>query len=169
MDKKLTRLEEGLSPREKAALAFALEGKGEWDEADRIAKSVPTGLFRIRDLTYLDRSNRLMLLALAWGFMYWQQVAKREMAHRWLLHLANRGDGVEGIDGLMEAIDWAEGKLVALDAMLGEVCAANGVDAQAVRRIVDVEGPYKPTGFATPDPDPEFIAKIRECLSRLAA
>lgn len=167
MEKRITRLEEGLSPKEKAALVFSLQVKEEWDEAARIERSVSTGCSRIPDVTYWDRSNRLTILAFAWGFMHYQQVAMCEPLYECLRHQTNGRDRAEIVDGLATAIGRVESRLVALDTTLQEVCEANGVDVQAVRRLVDVKEPYSPAFDTTPDA--EYSAKLRECLSRLAA
>jgi hypothetical protein len=166
MDRKLTKMEEQLSPREKAALVFSLEGRGEWDRADRVEKSVPMGIWRIRDLAFVDRSNRLWALPFVWGSMHWQQVAIYSDLKFRLLNLATRNMAADVAEAFTNEMNRAEGRLVALDSILDDVCTANGVDAQAVRKLADVDGPYKPAWLS--DPEPEFVVQVRRTLSRLA-
>jgi hypothetical protein len=165
---RIGRICEGLTSREKATLVFGHLAQNDLAEADRVEGTVPVGTYRMPDPGFWDRLNRLMALAYFWGLAHWKQLALHGRLRAALLILAPFPSMREKVADGMEVLRRIDGHLIALDEILQVVCDANGLDAVAVRKLADVDGPYQSTSFADPIPDPEFGSDMREVLSLMA-
>ena len=164
-DNRLGKLHEGLSPGEKAALVFASIARLDTAEADRIVATVPIKAYRTLDLDYSDRLSRLSAMASFWGLRHWREMFEMTVAFGMMNHARH----AENEDLRTQAFKWfqiVQGRLVALDAVLKDLCDANGVDVEAMRKFADVDGPWEPIG--EPTPDAGFGAEILGMLSKLA-
>lgn len=130
---RIGRICEGLTSREKAALAFSHMSRMDGASADRVAATVPTRTYRIPDLEFSNRLDGLGNMSFLWGLAYWKLRAFCETLHAIVLILAQRIDRRKLLDDAMEALCNAESHLVALDQILQSVCDANGVDADAAQ------------------------------------
>jgi hypothetical protein len=74
----------------------------------------------------------------------------------------NNDLGAQAFEGFQNA----QSRLVALDAMLDDICNENGVDPEAVRIMAGVKDTFTPIG--EPPPDPGFDSEFRGILSKLA-
>lgn len=74
----------------------------------------------------------------------------------------NNDLGAQAFEGFQNV----QARLVALDAMLGDICTENGVDPQAARIMAGVADTFTPIG--EPAPDPDFDLEFRGILSKLA-
>jgi hypothetical protein len=70
--------------------------------------------------------------------------------------------GAQAFEGLQKA----QAHLIALDAMLEDICKENGIDPEAVRMMAGVPDTFTPIG--EPASDPEFDSEFRGILSKLA-
>ena len=166
---RIGRICEGLTSREKAALAFSHMSRMDAASLDRVVATVPKRTYRIPELDFTNRLDGLGDMSVLWGLVYWKLRAFCETLHATVLILAQRLDRRKLLDDAMEALCNAESHLVALDQILQSVCDANGVDADAARWIAAVEGdPYRPITRHDTIPDSEFDASMRETLSLLA-
>jgi len=154
-----------LTSKEKGAAVFACLMRFDTATADRIVATVPTKTYRTLDLDYSDRLSRLGDLGSFWGLHHWREMTAMTSAmslvtHAW--HAENDDLGAQAFEGFQKA----QSHLVALDAMLEDICAENGVDPEAVRMMAGVKETFSPIG--EPPPDPEFDAEFRGILSTLA-
>ena len=164
-DHRVSKLYDALSSREKAAAVFACLMRFDTTTADRIIATVPTRTYRTPDLDYSDRLSRLGDMSSFWGLNHWREMtvmtaAAALMCRAW--QTENDDLGEQTFEGFQKA----QAHLVALDAMLEDICDENGLDQEAVRMMAGVPETYTPIG--DPPPDPEFDAEFRGILSRLA-
>jgi hypothetical protein len=133
--------------------------------ADRIVATVPSKVYRTQDLEFSDRLRHLGDMATFWGLHHWREMTAMTAAlalvdHAW--QTENNDLGEQYFEGFQNA----QSHLVALDAMLENICAENGVDPEAVRMMAGVPDTFTPIG--EPPPDPDFDSEFRGILSRLA-
>lgn len=160
----------GLTARERAALVFASLARCDKKEADRIQATVPFRTYRMQDEEYWERLRNLRDMAFLWGLEHWREMAKLTASFGLLIHVMH-GDNEELADQALGTLQEAEGRLLALDAILQSVCEANGIDPETVRHFADVRGPYTPMGLPDeigPRSDGKFDATMRGMLSKLA-
>lgn len=166
-DRRIDRLYEGLTPREKAAAVFACLMRLDTATADRIVATVPTKTYRTLDLDYGDRLSRLSDMATFWGMNYWREMARAFAALGLMTHAWRKGN--EDVDEeTFVTFEKAQSRVVALGAMLEDLCDKNGIDPEAVRTLADVGCAFVPIPLGELPPDPEFESHLREILSTLA-
>jgi hypothetical protein len=161
---RIGKLYEGLTPAEKAAAVFACLTRLDTTTADRIVATVATKTYRTLDMDYSQRLSRLGDMATFWGLRYWREMFRMTAALGMMNH-AWRSEKEELAAEAFECFQNAQGRLVALDAMLKDLCDAHGIDAAAVRTLADVDGPWEPVG--EPPPDASFETEIRGILEKL--
>jgi hypothetical protein len=165
---RIGKMYQDLTCKEKAALAFTYMVSGDSVEVDRVEATVPARTYRMLDLEYSGRLDRLTTLAFVWGFWHWQELAVCEMFRAEMFRHAQRPNSAKAMEEAITALQRAESHLVALDEILQTVCDVNGLAAQAVRAIANVGGPYRTTSSTDTIPDTEFDELRRKALSRLA-
>jgi predicted DsbA family dithiol-disulfide isomerase len=166
-DHRVSKLYEALSSKEKAAAVFSCLTRLDTTTADRIVATVPMKTYRTLDLDYGDRLSRLSDMATFWGMNYWREMARAFaamglMTHAWL---RGREDVNEEV---FETFEKAQSHVVALEAMLMDLCEENGIDPEAVRTLADVGSAFVPVPLGELPPDPEFESNLRGILSTLA-
>jgi hypothetical protein len=164
-DHRVSKLYDSLTSSEKAAAVFACLMRFDTTTADRIIATVPTKTYRTLDLDYSDRLSRLGDMASFWGLNHWREMTRMTAAlalvnHAW--QAENNDLGEQAFEGFQNA----QSHLVALDAMLADICNENGVDPEAVRIMAGVPDIYTPLG--EPAPAPDFDSEFRRILSKLA-
>lgn len=161
-------LYENLTPAELARVAFhycSLTDEGK--ELRKIAESVPIRTYHGLDKAYQDGLATLMAAALWWAFSHWRMRHHCAGAMGMLVAVRLRDDSPDVIQQVIDRLWDIEGQLLALDAALDDVCNAQGLSADDVRRIADAE-PYQP--IIESDKlisDPEAREFFREQLVRL--
>jgi hypothetical protein len=170
-DRRIERLYENLTAEEKAALVFASLGRLDKAEADRIESTVALKVYRVQDLAYSERYDRLVKLAFWWGLTWWHEFAKYS-ASLGLIGIVSGSGNDELADEVRETLVQGRARLAALQNELDVVCGANGVDPGAVRKIAEVGEQSLPYAELPPGgamaPDVEFVEEIRGMLSKLA-
>ena len=169
-DRRMERLYENLTAEEKAALVFASLARLDKAEADRIDSTVAHKVYRVQDLAFSDRYDRLIKLALLWGVTWWHEFAKVAAS----LGLLGSATGRMNGDLAEEACEtFAQGlaRIALLEDELDAACHASGVDADAVREFAMV-GKRRPPLIELPPelamaPSVEFVENIREMLTKL--
>ena len=164
-DHRVSKLYDALTSGEKAAAVFACLMRFDTTTADRIIATVPTKTYRTLDLDYSDRLSRLGDMSSFWGLQHWREMTVMTSA----MSLVSRAWQTENDDlgaQAFEGFQKAQAHLVALDAMLEDICNENGVDPEAIRIMAGVPDAYAPIG--EPPPDPDFDAEFRGILSKLA-
>jgi hypothetical protein len=162
---RITKLYEGLTAREKAAVAFSSLARLDQAEADRIEATVERKTYRMLDAAYSDRLEHLMVMVLLWGLRHWHEFAKFSSALG-LMKLARDGGKYELADEACETFLGAHARLLALDEILNTICDANGLDVESVRMLAEVGGPHFAIGDLTPDAS--YVEEFGELLSKLA-
>jgi hypothetical protein len=164
-DHRVSKLYDALTPGEKAAAVFACIARFDTTTADRIVATVATKTYRMLDNDYRERLFHLGDLATFWGLQHWRELA-RMMAAIGLMTRAWHADKDALGEEAYEAFQNAQSRLVALDAMLTDICDKNGIDPEAVRVLAGVPDKFQPLDDLTADPD--FDTEIRGILTRLA-
>jgi hypothetical protein len=164
-DHRVSKLYDALTSKEKGAAVFACLMRFDTATADRIVATVPSKVYRTQDLEFSDRLRHLGDMATFWGLHHWREMTAMTAAlalvdHAW--QTENNDLGEQYFEGFQNA----QSHLVALDAMLENICAENGVDPEAVRMMAGVPDTFTPIG--EPPPDPDFDSEFRGILSRLA-
>jgi hypothetical protein len=95
-------------------------------------------------------------MALFFGMEHWRFQAKSLAASGFLMHMYNKPDVSEEEDERVgvcfDAWGVWETRLMTMDVALEAVCAKHKVDAAAIRRYCDIEGPYQALGPGAVDP-----------------
>ena len=164
-DHRVSKLYDALTSKEKGAAVFACLMRFDTATADRIVATVPSKVYRTQDLEFSDRLRHLGDMATFWGLHHWREMTAMTAAlalvdHAW--QTENNDLGEQYFEGFQNA----QSHLVALDAMLENICAENGVDPEAVRMMAGVPDTFTPIG--EPPPDPDFDSEFRGILSKLA-
>jgi hypothetical protein len=164
-DHRVSKLYDALTSKEKGAAVFACLMRFDTTTADRIIATVPTKTYRTLDLDYSDRLSRLGDLGSFWGLHHWREMtvmtsALSLVSHAW--QTENDDLGTQAFEGFQKA----QAHLVALDAILEDICNENGIDPEAVRMMAGVPDTFTPIG--EPPADPEFDSEFRGILSKLA-
>jgi hypothetical protein len=164
-DHRVSKLYDALTSKEKGAAVFACLMRFDTATADRIIATVPVRTYRTLDLDYSDRLSRLGDMATFWGLHHWREMT-RMTASMSLVNQAWQTENNDLGEQAFEGFQNAQSHLVALDAMLNDICTENGVDPEAVRMMAGVPDVYTPIG--EPPPDPDFDSEFRGILSKLA-
>jgi|GEM_PF-2909051 hypothetical protein len=164
-DHRVSKLYDSLTSSEKAAAVFACLMRFDTSTADRIVATAPSKVYRTQDLEFSDRLRHLGDMATFWGLRHWREMTAMMSALSLVIHAwqtENDDLGEQAFEGFQKA----QSHLVALDAILEDICAENGVDLEAARMMAAVPDIYTPIG--EPPPDPEFDTEFRGILSKLA-
>lgn len=164
-NKRLERLYQELSPKETATLAFSHLARGNRAEADRIRDLVPMKVFRLIDPEHVDHFERLRRATLYYGMERWRYEAHCYAASGFVIHCYRSQDTEveEQVLTCFEAWQVWETRLASLDAALESVCSKHGMDVADVRRMVNVNGPYRILGPG--EVDPKLVADMTETFN----
>ncbi|MGB8296544.1 MAG: hypothetical protein WCG85_14045 [Polyangia bacterium] len=164
-DHRVSKLYDAMTSGEKAAAVFACLMRFDTNTADRIIATVPTRTYRTLDLDYGDRLSRLSDMSSFWGLHHWREMTVMTAAMALMCRAWQTGNDDLG-EQTFEGFQKAQAHLVALDAMLLDICDENGLDQEAIRMMAGVPETYTPIG--EPPSDPDFDAEFRGILSKLA-
>lgn len=165
LGQRLGKVYEGLSSREKANLAFGCVARLDKAEADRIDATLEWKTYRSLDLEFLNRVHRLGDFAFLWAVHYWRRKCATIAALGLVARAWAKGDdaSTEEAIGMLED---AEGRLLALRAILDELCQAHGVDKQAVLMIAGTGADEEPIMAEEPVQDAD-MDEVRRLLTML--
>ena len=153
---RIARLYEGLTLKERAVLAFSHLTELNVQEVDRILATVPRKVYRMLDDEHTRWADGLRSMALFFGMEHWRFQTRSLAASGFLMHMYNKPDVSEEEDERVgvcfDAWGVWETRLMTMDVALEAVCAKHKVDAAAIRRYCDIEGPYQALGPGAVDP-----------------
>lgn len=156
-----TKLYEGLTPKQKAALTLHFIGERNADEIGRIRGTVPWKEYRCIDAEYTEWRDAFTGMATVWGLMYWQELCQLQ---------ARAFEVVQHDAGDARAFAKADAKagqslarVMALEGALRDVCKQHGLVACDLMRLAGVD--RCPEG-GEPDADyrAEVAADLLACL-----
>lgn len=160
---RIAKLYEGLTNKERAALAFRYMTDTNELELERVAAAVPMKTYECPDMEYQRWLNGFGDMAALWAIEHWQTYS-RKLAALWALHLMIARKELDKVQAMMEAHEKWESHLLALDRALVAICEEHGIDPDAVRRMAGAD-PFDPL-YAL-EPDVEYQATMQANLSRL--
>ncbi len=160
---RIAKLYEGLTNKERAALAFRYLTEANALEVERVAAAVPLKVYKCRDMEFRRWLDAFTDMAALWSIEHWQTYS-RKLAAQVELHVmfANKEKGKVRV--MIEAHEKWESHLLALDRALLAICQEHGIDPDAVRRMAGAD-PFDPM-YAL-EPDAEYQATMQANLSRL--
>jgi len=156
--KRSAKLYEHLSNAQRAALAVKAMAAQDDGEIALIHAATPRYAYRTADGDFLKRCEGFFHVALIAGSMYWKRSA---------IYFVQvlRVRGAENPLELMPDADDAFEQLDAVGAALEDVCAAHGLDVEAMRVLADMPASKERESL---EPDNRHRAKVRadlmECL-----
>jgi hypothetical protein len=166
---RIAKLYEGLTLKERAILAFSYLSELNSQEADRILATVPRKLYRMVDADHIRWVEGLRRMAMMFGMEHWRFQAKAFAASSFLMHMYNKPDVSEEEDERIgicfKAWGVWETRLLTMDAALEAVCSKHNVNAAAVRRCCDIEGPHQALGPG--EVDAELLAEMTKAYDDL--
>lgn len=133
LTKRSTKLYNGLSNKQKAALTFKNVIELNTDEIPIISSTVEKKHYSQRDTEYTDLVDAFFSVASLWGLTYWQKKCQETAC----LVLAAELDTDQAISRYREV----EARVTALHYALQEFCNTHGLDAQSVYKFAGVEKP----------------------------
>ncbi len=167
---RIAKLYEGLTNKERAALAFRYMTDTNELELERVASAVPMKIYKCRDMEYQGWLNGFADMAALWAIEHWQTYS-RMLAALVALHLTiackkldHKELDKDEIQAMMDAHKKWESHLLALDRALLAICEEHGIDPDAVRRMAGAD-PFDPV-YAL-EPDAEYQSTMQANLSRL--
>ena len=160
---RIAKLYEGLTNKERAALAFHYMTDTNELELERVAAAVPMKLYECPDMEYQRWLNGFADMAALWAIEHWQTYSRR-LAALGALHLMIARKELGKVQAMMDAHEKWESHLLALDRALLTICEEHGIDPDAVRRMAGAD-PFDPV-YAL-EPDAEYQATMQANLSRL--
>lgn len=161
--KRITKLYEELSNKERAALAFRYLTDINELELRRVAAAVPMKTYGCPDKEYQQWFNGFFDMAALWAIKHWQAYS-RKLAALGALHLHIARKELDQIQTMIETHEKWESQLLALDRALLAISKEHGIDPDAVRLMAGAE-PFEPV-YAL-EPDSEYQAIMQANLSRL--
>jgi hypothetical protein len=166
-EKRTTKLYEGMTSKQKAALTLHYMTESNTTEIERIRSTVPWKEYRCIDADYTDWRDQLLKISVIWGLEYWQTLYAHANAVRRLTRLdlkAADNETLKAFDTAEEQADGSLTRLAALQAALKEVCDEHGIDPDDAFKVAGV--PVR--DWPKCEPDAEYQAdiaqKLRECL-----
>ena len=135
---RITKLYEGLSNKELAALSFHYMAAANELEIERVSAAVPVKTYDCRDVEYQQWVNSFYSVATYWSIEYWKLQAGKLAAIVSLHITLGRGE-TEKVETIIEVHEGWESRLLALDRALLLVCDEHGIDPKAVRQIAGAE------------------------------
>lgn len=159
---RVTKMYDGLTNKERAALAFHYLTDANELELKRVEASVPVKLYRCPDLDYLDWLDSFFNMAALWAIEHWQMYSRSLTA---LVALHINCDNLEKEKSIIEVHAIWESRLLALDCALLVVCDEHGIDPNRVRRLAGTKA-FSPMSART-KPDADYQADMQVCLARL--
>lgn len=160
---RIAKLYEGLTNKERAALAFRHMTAVNELELERVAAAVPTKTYECPDMEYQRWLNGFADMAAMWAIEHWKTYS-RKLAALGALHLMIARKELDKVQAMMDAHEKWESHLLALDRALLAICEEHGIDPDAVRRMAGAD-PFEPV-YAL-EPDAEYQATMQANLSRL--
>lgn len=168
MKSESTNLYKAMTPCELGAVAFHYCTKeGSERELERIAHAVPHRSYRGPDITFKTSLEAYTEFAVVWGLGHWQLRYRAMAAMGSMIALRCQKSEARALQQTINALWRTEAELLAMDAVLEDLCPDHGLDPADVRRITDTE-PYQPV--ITSDKliaNPEYRETMRTRLSAL--
>jgi hypothetical protein len=159
--KRLAKLYEDLTERERARLAFHYLANDNEAEVDRIVATIPRETFRVPAAGFMDYFDGCRWMAVLWSVNHWIARQRVSAATAAVLVGFHRKDD-DLVDEMTERVRVWESSLVALDDALDAVCKEHDIDPADIRRLTDAE----PYSAIRPDvkPDPEIFELRKQQL-----
>ena len=166
-EKRTTKLYEGLTSKQKAALTLHYIGEQDATEIGRIRSTVEWKGYRCMDAEYTDWRDLFTNISLVWGLAYWQALYVHANAVHQLIRLDLKAADKRALKAFDEADQKADrtlARLVALQEALKDVCHQHGLDHEAVIKLAGV--PWREWPKCEPDTDyqAEITAELLECF-----
>lgn len=160
---RIAKLYEGLTNKERAALAFRYMTDTNKLELERVAAAVPMKIYKCPDMEYKRWLNGFADMAALWAILHWQTYSQKLAALGTLYLMIVRKER-DKIQAMMDEHEKWESRLLALDRALLAICEEHGIDPDAVRRMAGAD-PFDPV-YAL-EPDAEYRSTMQANLSRL--
>lgn len=159
---RITKLYEGLTNKERAALSFRYILDANELELSRVGDTVEFKSYRCHDAEYREWLQSFFTLASHWGLIYWQHYSGL-MATIALRHATIAGSTTDDLKSISTRIVYWKRRLLALDVALDDLCTQHGVDVDVVRRYSEVD--QNAITYADLLPDSEYQANIQAALN----
>lgn len=161
---RLTKAYRGLNTDQLAALAFHYISDGNALESRRLCDAVPMKDYRCLDAAYEARLDSLMWFSARWAIEHWRWRCRSAETLAGALAAVHSDGYDEKAETALERHENAEKCLLALDAVLLDVCRDHGIDPGDVRKLAGAQ-PFAPAreGMA---PDTEVVAMLRAGLTQ---
>ena len=131
---RIAKVYDGLTNKERAALAFRYLSYKNWLECERVESSVPWYGYTCIDFQYQQWRNRFLHMACYWAIEHWRLRA-RQWAALALFHLLVQRRERDQAHEAMAQHKQFEARLLALDLALEATCKEHGLDIEAVREF----------------------------------
>ncbi|NLW04349.1 MAG: hypothetical protein GX029_03865 [Pseudomonadaceae bacterium] len=162
LTKRSTKLYNGLSNKQKAALTFQNLAELNADEVPIITGTVEKKHYSQRDTEYTDWIETFFSVASLWGMSYWQQKYQEAAC----LVLVAEQDTDQAIKRFREV----EARVTALHYALQEFCNTHGLDVQSVYKFAGAEQPNLTGKLYDEFYLAEWIENLNNCIhSKLSA
>jgi hypothetical protein len=161
---RLTKAYRGLTADQLAALAFHYSADANELELSRVADAVPLKEYRCPDVNYQVRLDGFTRFSACWSIEHWRLRCRKAELLGGALAALRRGDD-EKADELLDAHEYAEKCLLALDGALLTICKEHGIDPADVRRMAGTE-PFK-ARRADVEADAELQATMQSALGQI--
>lgn len=133
-DDTITKLYAGLTDRERAALAFNYLTQENDMERKRIESAMPEQHFVGLPLEYRRTFSGILDIASLYGIEYWH-LYSRSLEATVAMHIFEESNIMDKANSMHESQKIWKSRLLALDCALLAVCEAQGINADAVRRM----------------------------------
>lgn len=154
----ITRAYEGLSYKERAALAFDYCARLNELEAHRITSTVPRASYTNVVSEYRHWFETFTRLASWWNIVHWQAMARWIACRSDLAIMADCNEAEPRLSALQVALEVWESRLLGLDMALNEAGDQHGFDPDAVRNVSGAEV-FKPCQLSAPLPKDFDVAR----------
>jgi len=167
-ENRTTKLYEGLTSKQKAALTLHYIGEQDATEIGRIRSTIEWKSYRCIDAEYSDWRDQFIKFSMLWGLMYWRALFAMTGASHQLARLGLKGTDKEAYEAFEEAdenLDRALGRAVALQEALKEVCRQHGLKYDDVIEVAGVPEAELPSDEPDADYQEEMTRVLLECLT----
>lgn len=159
---RIAKLYEGLTNKERAALAFRYLIDTNELELERVSAAVPMKTYKCPDMEYRLWLGSFFDMAAMWAIEHWQTVS-RMLNALVTLHVMIACKELDKVPPMLDAVEKWESNLLALDRALLAICEEHGIDPDAVRRLAGAV-PFEPVRAL--EPNAEYQATMQTNLSR---
>lgn len=146
----ISKIYEGLSNKERAALSFRFIMDANDLELTRVADTVEFKSYRCHDAEYRCWVQGFFTLASLWGLIHWQQHSSL-MATVALRYATIVGDTESDLNEINARVVFYRRRLIALDGALLNVCEKHSLDHHAIMKYAEAEPSAETHGELLPD------------------